>query len=119
MKTLALIASFLVLSLAACGDKCHDGECHAGDAGGSDSGPPTAAEAWCQCMLIGACHDAYHARYGEDHEAAEAACIAEAEAVPSTGAPATSGNSIECRQHYCDLDDETMCSAAFGEAPCM
>jgi len=76
--------------------------------------------AYCGCMLV-RCHDQYHATWGEDHEASEAMCAAAAAAVPSVGMPATMGNSLECRQHYCDLgeDEAGACDSAIGGGACV
>jgi hypothetical protein len=88
-----------------------------GSTGGGD--PPPVAD-YCACMLVN-CHDQYHATWGEDHEAAEAACTAAAEAVPSVGMPATDGDSLECRYHYCQLghDDPGACESAIGGGACV
>jgi hypothetical protein len=75
---------------------------------------------YCACMLVN-CHDQYHGTWGEDHTESELMCLAAADAVPSVGAPAMSGDSIECRIHFCELghDDPTACDAALGGAPCV
>lgn len=80
----------------------------------------TPVDVYCGCMLEN-CHDQYHALWGEDHLESEAMCKAAAEAVPSVGAPASSGDSIECRIHHCELghDDPAACDSALGAAPCM
>ena len=56
----------------------------------------------------------------EDHQSGEAMCKAAAEAVPSIGMPAMSGDSLECRLHFCTLghDDPAACASALGAAPC-
>ncbi len=74
---------------------------------------------YCNCMLEN-CHDQYHERWGEDHQGGEAMCKAAAEAVPSIGVPAMSGDSLECRLHFCTLghDDPAACASALGAAPC-
>jgi hypothetical protein len=66
------------------------------------------------------CHDQYHETWGEDHRQSEAMCKAAAEAVPSVGMPAMSGDSIECRLYFCTIghDDPTACESALGAAPC-
>lgn len=97
----------------------HTGETtHAGTAG--TTGEPSAIDVYCACMLEN-CHDEYHATWGEDHEASEAMCAAAAAAVPSVGAPATTGNSLECRQHYCDLGEAVpgACASAIGGGACV
>lgn len=84
--------------------------------GGSSTGggdPPPLTE-YCDCML-GECHDQYHDKFGEDHEAAEAMCIAYAESIPSVGMPAMSGDSIECYYWACTQGD---CESAFGGGAC-
>jgi hypothetical protein len=77
-------------------------------------------EDYCLCMLD-SCHDLYHGTWGEDHEQSEAMCTAAAEAVPSVGAPATSGDSIECRLHFCAMGHDVAgaCEAAMGADPCV
>lgn len=82
-------------------------------------GDPTAAQ-YCACMLEN-CHDQYHATWGEEHPDSETMCMAAAEAVPSVGVPAMSGDSIECRLHFCELghDDPAACDTALGTAPCV
>lgn len=74
---------------------------------------------YCNCMLVN-CHDQYHELWGEQHQASEAMCQAAAEAVPSVGVPAMSGDSLECRLHFCTLghDDPAACASALGAAPC-
>lgn len=88
-----------------------------GSTGGGD--PPPVAD-YCACMVEN-CHDQYHGTWGEDHEAAEAACTAAAESLPSVGMPATGGNSLECRYHYCQLghDDPGACDSAIGGGACV
>ncbi len=84
------------------------------------TGELTPIDAYCACMLE-KCHDQYHATWGEDHEASEAMCAAAAAAVPSVGMPATMGNSLECRQHHCDLgeDEPGACDSALGGGACI
>ena len=97
----------------------HTGETtHAGTAG--TTGEPSAIDVYCACMLEN-CHDEYHATWGEDHEASEAMCAAAAAAVPSVGVPATMGNSLECRQHYCELGEPVpgACASALGGGACV
>lgn len=74
---------------------------------------------YCNCMLEN-CHDQYHELWGEDHQGSEAMCKAAAEAAPSIGMPAMSGDSLECRLHFCTLghDDPAACASALGAAPC-
>ena len=90
----------------------------AGTAG--TTGEPSAIDVYCACMLEN-CHDEYHATWGEDHEASEAMCAAAAAAVPSVGVPATMGNSLECRQHYCELGEPVpgACASALGGGACV
>lgn len=97
----------------------HTGETtHAGTAG--TTGEPSAIDVYCACMLEN-CHDEYHATWGEDHEASEAMCAAAAAAVPSVGVPATTGNSLECRLHYCELGEAVpgACASAMGGGACV
>ena len=100
----------------------HDSETtheHATEAATS-GGPQDPAEAYCQCMVV-YCHDQYHGTWGEDHEMSEAMCEAAANALPSAGMPTTTGNSLECRSHHCELakTDPTACPSAIGGASCM
>mgnify|MGYP000031085535 CR=1 FL=1 len=83
------------------------------------TGEDSPVDAYCLCMLE-ICHDQYHALWGEDHRESEAMCRAYAEGVPSVGMPAMSGDSIECRLHFCTLgeDDPGPCESALGAAPC-
>jgi hypothetical protein len=78
------------------------------------------AVVYCSCVLAN-CHEPYHTKWGEDEMAAEAACLAEAGALPSNGGPTEMGNFIECRQHFCDAAaaDPTVCTNALGDAVCM
>jgi len=84
------------------------------------TGEQSPVDAYCACMLEN-CHDLYHATWGEDHEASEAMCLAAAEALPSVGVPATRGNSIECRLHYCELGRAVAgaCDSAIGGGACV
>jgi len=84
------------------------------------TGEPSPLAAYCECMLE-KCHDLYHATWGEDHEASEAMCLAAAAMAPITGMPATMGNSLECRQHYCDLGEAEpgACDSALGGGVCV
>lgn len=86
---------------------------------GSETGGGTPAEMYCFCMLEN-CHDQYHGTWGEEHPQSEEMCLAAAAAVPSVGMPAMTGNSLECRLHFCALghDDEAACDIALGAAPC-
>jgi len=102
----------------------HDDETTAGEHGtaehGTETGGGSSAEQYCFCMLEN-CHDQYHATWGEEHPQSEEMCLTAAEAVPSVGMPAMSGNSLECRLHFCELghDDPTACDIALGAAPCV
>ncbi|MBX7078765.1 MAG: hypothetical protein K1X88_06210 [Nannocystaceae bacterium] len=102
-------------SEASAGEHGADTHDHSVDSDGTDP-----AVAYCSCMLAN-CHEPYHTKFGEDEMAAEAACLAEAGAVPSNGAPTEMGNFIECRQHFCDaaMADPTVCTNALGDAVCM
>lgn len=77
-------------------------------------------DAYCACMLE-VCHDQYHATWGEEHESSEAMCVAAAEALPSVGMPAMMGNSLECRQYYCELGETEAgaCDSAIGGGACV
>ena len=81
---------------------------------------PTPAE-YCECMLE-ACHDLYHSTWGEEHVESEQMCTASAEASPSAGGPAMSGDSIECRMHFCtvamNVGDTSVCGDALGGGAC-
>lgn len=47
-------------------------------------------------------------------------CLAAADALPSAGEPAMSGDSLECRLYHCQAasGDPALCDAAIGGAPC-
>lgn len=94
-------------------------ETHGGSTAGT-TGEPSLVDAYCECMLE-SCHDLYHSTWGEDHEQSVEMCKASLDGVPSVGAPAMSGDSIECRIHFCEVghDDATACDSAMGAAPCM
>lgn len=94
------------------------GDTHADTA--ATTGELSPVDAYCSCMLE-RCHDQYHATWGEEHESSEAMCVAAATALPSVGMPATMGNSLECRQHYCDLGEAEpgACDSAIGGGPCV
>jgi hypothetical protein len=83
------------------------------------TGDTTPVTDYCNCMLEN-CHDQYHELWGEDHQGGEAMCKAAAEAVPSVGKPAMSGDSLECRLHFCTIghDYPPACPRALGAAPC-
>jgi hypothetical protein len=85
-----------------------------------DTSAEDPAVAYCSCMLAN-CHDQYHAEWGDDEMAAEAACLMEADALPMNGSDIDMGNFIECRMHFCELaaDDETLCTNAIGDAVCI
>ena len=80
---------------------------------GTGGDPPPLTE-YCDCMLS-KCHDQYHMKFGEDHVAAEMMCLAYAASVPTIGAPAESGASIECYYWACTQSD---CTSAFGGGVC-
>ena len=92
---------------------------HATDTATS-GGPLDPAQAYCECMVV-YCHDDYHGTWGEDHEMSEAMCEAAANGLPSTGMPAMTGNSLDCRSYYCDLakTDATACASAIGGGSCV
>lgn len=127
LPLLILVAGGGMMASAACGANCHSDEGCAAEGGagfGNGTGGAvelTAAEAYCDCMLL-TCHDAYHDQYGPDTDepAARANCLAEAGALPVAGMAVDTGNFIECRQHHCDLgvEDEVVCGAAIGEGVC-
>ncbi len=73
---------------------------------------------FCTCMLR-SCHDPFHDEYGGDDIEARDNCLLEISAVPSTGTPATSGNSQECRAHFCASDPDRDCDAALGKSICL
>ena len=81
---------------------------------------------YCSCML-NRCHDGYHATWGEDHLASEAACLEFAAGLAQAGEAVTQGDYLECRQHFCDAaevnpegsDDPANCPQAFGEQTCI
>lgn len=87
---------------------------------GSTTGGGSPAADYCECMLLN-CHDQYHGTWGEEHPMSEINCMAAADMLPSVGAPAMSGDSIECRLYHCEAapGDEALCDAAIGGAPCM
>jgi hypothetical protein len=128
------ILGLVALALVACGeedDPCQDAACggagptggQGGEGGDGGAGGMTTSlpAQYCDCMLL-TCHDAYHASFGPDTDepAAAAACLAEAEGLPSVGMDIDMGNSIECRLHYCALGSETPddCAAAVGDGAC-
>ena len=89
-------------------------------ASSSETGVDGAVAAYCACVLEN-CHEPYHAKWGEDEIMAQAACLAEAGALPQNGAPIEMGNFLECRQHFCDaaMADPSVCTNALGDAVCM
>lgn len=97
------------------GADTHGGHDHTIDTDGSDP-----AVAYCMCVFVN-CHEQYHAKWGEDEMVSEQACLAEAGALPSNGAPIETGNFIECREHFCELAqaDSTQCDAALGNTVCI
>ena len=96
------------------------GTTHAQTETGTTGDALTPAQAYCQCMVLD-CHDEYHGTWGEDHDMSEAMCEAAAAALPSVGMPATQGDSVECRIHYCELakTDPPACASAIGGGSCM
>ncbi len=86
----------------------------------SGDGGSGAATAYCACMLVN-CHDGFHAKYGDGDDVATPACQADAATLPSVGMDAMSGDSIECRMHFCDeaAMDEAACAAALGDEVCV
>jgi len=97
----------------------HDTHANSTTADGSTTHSDPPVTDYCNCMLEN-CHDQYHTLWGEDHQASEAMCKAAAAAVPSVGVPAMSGDSLECRLHFCTIgrDDPAACASALGAAPC-
>jgi hypothetical protein len=85
-----------------------------------DSGEDDPAAAYCACVFAN-CHEPYHAKWGEDEVASEAACLTEASALPQNGAEVEMGDFIECRVHFCELaaSDATACAAALGDEVCI
>jgi hypothetical protein len=105
------------------------GHAHATESSGADEhgthdGIETSADdpavAYCSCVFTN-CHEPYHAKWGEDEMASEAACLMEAEALPVNGSDIEMGNFIECRMHFCELaaGDESLCANALGDAVCV
>lgn len=97
----------------------HHGSEHGSEAGHETEAGAATPAAYCECMLVN-CHDQYHGTWGEEHPASETMCAAAAEALPSVGMPAESGNSLECRYHYCQIghDDPSACDSAIGGGAC-
>lgn len=85
-----------------------------------DTNADDPAVVYCSCVFAN-CHEPYHAKWGEDEMASEAACLMEADALPMNGSDIEMGNFIECRMHFCELaaTDPTMCTNALGDAVCM
>ena len=105
------------------GSTGHHGSDATGDTHGetaATTGELSPVDAYCACMLE-QCHDQYHGTWGEEHESSEAMCVAAAEALPSVGMPATMGNSLECRQYYCELGEAEpgACDSAIGGGACV
>ena len=76
------------------------------------------ARDYCDCMFLN-CHDLYHDIWGEEELGAREECLREAEATPLEGVPAVSGDSIECRLHYCEEEPMRSCrTAAVQDAVC-
>jgi hypothetical protein len=97
----------------------HETEAGHDETAAADSGGDPVS-AYCSCLLVN-CHDPFHATYGEGDDVAVPACNAAAAAFPSVGMDAMSGDSLECRQHFCDeaATDEAACAAAMGEEICV
>jgi len=87
---------------------------------GTETDGTDPAEVYCACMLDN-CHEPYHTKWGEDEVAAQAACVAEADALPINGSDVEAGNFIECRQHWCEMaaSDPNVCTNAIGDAVCI
>lgn len=100
------------------GSTGHHGSEATGDS--TATGELSPVDAYCACMLV-QCHDQYHGTWGEEHESSEAMCVAAAEALPSVGMPVTMGNSLECRQYYCQLGEAEpgACDSAIGGGACV
>lgn len=121
LRSLAWAVAISALGATAChsDDPAIDGG--ASDASPGDTGGMVSpeAQALCGCLLID-CHDPFHLRYGEADEDAIRACEDEVDALPHSGSPSTSGNSLECRATACEgaARDQDLCAAALGAAPC-
>ena len=91
----------------------------AGDDAGIDAGPAVteAATAYCECVFV-ACHDDFHATFGLDDLASIEACGVFASTLPTTQGTAVSGNSLQCRQHWCDALPPDCPSALGMNATC-
>lgn len=72
---------------------------------------------YCDCMLLN-CHDEFHQVWGVDDVEARDNCRAEISQVPSVGSDTTTGNSQECRVHFCEVAAERNCDAAMGLNTC-
>lgn len=96
------------------------GHDHVTGTSSTTTGGDSLAGDYCDCMLL-YCHDQYHDAWGEEHPMSETNCLAAAEALPTIGAPAMSGDSLECRLHHCQAasdGDPAACQGAIGGPPC-
>ncbi len=88
-----------------------------GGGGNTGEGGTDEAKSYCNCMLL-ACHDAYHATFGDesDEELARENCLREASLIPVAGMNVEEGNFVECRIHFCSLggNDESVCPNTVG-----
>jgi len=99
-------------------DATTSGDDSSGD--GETSGGDAAAQEYCNCLLVN-CHDDFHERYGEGDVVALPACYEAAAAIPMVGMEAMSGDSLECRMHFCNeaAGDASACAAALGDEVCI
>lgn len=84
------------------------------DAGANDAGVEVTEEAiaYCECVFV-ACHDDFHETFGVDDLASIEACNVFASGLPTVGMDVVSGDSLECRQHWCDAQPAD-CPSALG-----
>ncbi len=95
--------ALLVLSMAGCGDGDPLVE--------EEPVRELAAMDYCDCMFL-QCHDLYHDVWGSDEGTSRQECLREAEATPHATGAAVSGDSIECRLHYCENEPTRNCAHA-------
>jgi hypothetical protein len=117
------VALWALLTLTVVG--CDDASTESEPTGPPPAGGAPSADAvsdYCRCMLS-ACHSPFHDRWGNADSDALAACDEETSALLSGTEGDTSGASVACRMHFCDLADETgeegaNCPAAIGDRVC-